>query len=385
VAGSSLAVLETVLERWDGSDEDCFAQNEIYQVMLKQCVPNEESKPQIKWFVTPIELVMAGLSMSPQTQLYAGIASAYLPTLGLNKLKAYGGTTEIATKEFESISRTVVVTNPPPAGLLKVFEFPDTLTGPADWVPADAASFTAFNWNIDGAYKALGAMYDTFQGRPGSWDQLIDGLSDQADGIHIKEDIVDVLTGEVQFYMNIKPGADLNADMPTNPLQGIVAISVRDAAKARTLIDHILKEADEETATRMFQGTEILEVQGDNPVAIAIVNDRIYFAENSTRLESAILGMTGEPLSRSPRYLAAKAHMPEKFSMTSWTDPALQWETFYTKLKAGEFDNMLEGNLNTSTLPEFTVISKYLRPTVSYMVPTERGTMTVNFTLRPTR
>lgn len=382
--GSSLAVLETILERWDGSDPNCFAENEHYKAMLSQCITDPEAKPVLKWFVTPIELIMAGLSLSPETQMYAGIGSAYLPTLGLNRLKAIGGTTELATDEYDHLTKTVVITNPPASGLIKVFQFPDTLTTPPNWVPADAAQYMAMHWDIDGAYHAIGAIYDTFQGTPGAWEQFIDAISQQpgGPGLHLKDDVIDTLTGQVQGYMIIPAGADINAS-DFQP-QGIVAIAVTDAVKAQKLLNVLVAEKGDVTS-REFKGVTVYEVAGDKTAAFAVVHNHIFLAENVQRLESAIIGETANPLAKSPAYQAVAAHMPEKKSMTSWVDAALQWEAGYEKLRAGAFDNALEGALDFGKLPPFETLRKYMRPTASYMVPTEKGSMTVNFTLRPKR
>ncbi|MCA9029405.1 MAG: hypothetical protein KDA66_01275 [Planctomycetaceae bacterium] len=382
VIGSSLSVLETVLERWDGSDDKCFANSELYQEMLKQCVPDANAKPVMKWFVTPIELIMAGMSMSPETQMYAGIGSAYLPTLGLNKLKALGGATELATEEFDSVSRSVVIANPPASGLIKVFQFPDSLTGPPAWVPHDAAQYIALHWDIGGAYDAIGAMYDTFQGSPGAWNQLVDSLSDQpgGPGLHIKNDVIDTLTGVGQGYLVIPPGTDINA-ADFQP-RGVVAIGVTDSAKAETLLRKILAEENDFTE-RKFNDHTVFELAGSKTAAAAVVNNEIILAEDVQRLESVIIGRTGNPLSETPQYKRMAAYLPEKFSTLSWVDPAVQWEAGYEKLRGGAFDNIFDGSFDPAVLPPFAVVKKYMRQTAAYSRPTERGYITTSFSLRP--
>ncbi|MEZ5940055.1 MAG: hypothetical protein R3C18_01605 [Planctomycetaceae bacterium] len=382
VIGSSLSVLETVLERWDGSDDKCFANSELYQEMLKQCVPDADAKPVMKWFVTPIELVLAGMSMSPETQMYAGIGSAYLPTLGLNKLKAFGGAVELATEEYDSVSRTVVISNPPASGLIKVFQFPDTLTGPPAWVPHDAAQYFALHWDVGGAYDAIGSIYDTFQGAPGAWDQLIDGISEQpgGPGLHIKHDIIDTLTGVGQGYMVIPPGADINS--PDFQPRGVAAFGVTDNAKAENLLRKVLAEQND-FAERKFKDHTVFEFSGSKTAAIAVVNNEIIVAEDVERLESVIIGRTGNPLSETPQYKKMAAYLPEKFSTLTWVDPAVQWEAGYEKLRGGAFDNIFDGSFDPSVLPPFAVVKKYMRQTAAYSRPTERGYITTSFSLRP--
>lgn len=379
--GSSLAVLETVLDRWDGSDPDCFAQHEQYVELRKQCL-TADSQPVMTWMVTPIELIMAGLALSPQTQLYGGIASAYLPTLGLNKLKAYGGTLELATADYDYLSKTVVITNPPPTGLLKVFEFPATLTGPPDWVPADASQYLGVNWNISGAYQAIGAIYDTFQGRPGSFEQLVDGLARNpgAGGLHIKKDIVDVLSGEVQLYTGVPANLDLTSgDLP---ISGVAAIGVHDAAKAEALVTRLLNEGNVDSNSRTLNGVKVIEIPGDRTVVVAFTNSHILISDDAAKVELAANGGVAAPLSKGAVFAALQPHLPAQSSLISWSDPAGQWEPLYESVRSGAFDNSLDSEIDLGKLPKFEAIRKYMQPAISYMVPTERGSMTVGLVLK---
>lgn len=383
--GSSTAVLETLIDRWDGTNADCFAESALYKDVMSRALPDAGAAPVFKWFFTPVELIMAGLSMNSDTQMFAAIGSAYLPTLGLNKLKAMGGTVEIATEKYDFVTRSITVADPPASGLIKVFTFPDTLTGPPVWVPDTASQYTAAHWDLDTAYKAIGSIYDTFQGAPGAWDQLMDGLSQQPGnpGLHLKKDIIDTVTGVFQAYF-IFPD-DINPEEAKVPFDGVVSIGVTDEAKALKLLTTIVGASNGSVTEQDFQGHKVFVItNGDDEEhgAFAIFDKQIFLGDSIERVQNVILGRTGNPLTGSDFYKSVATHLPEKMSMTSFSDPTKVTPAMYEKLRAGEFDSALEGALDFSKLPPYEVIRKYLQPSASYMIPTDRGSMTVNFTLR---
>ncbi|MCA9078918.1 MAG: hypothetical protein KDA58_00105 [Planctomycetaceae bacterium] len=383
VLGTSVALLETVIDRWDGQDDDCLAENELFQEVMSIAAPDQDAAPVAKWFFRPIELVMAGLSSFPETQLYAAGATGFLPALGLNKLKAMGGAAEMATEKYDSITRQVTITEPPASGLIKVFTFPDTITGPPDWVPETAGQYTAVHWDLQIAYRAIGTIYDTFQA-PGAWDQLIDNVSQQPglQGLHIKKDFIDVFSGAFQAYFNVSanPGDVENSV----PFEGVVSFAVTDAEGAERFLAAIASATQGKMEAQDFQGKKLylIDKPDGTKAAVGLAGDRVLLGDTVERVQNVILGRTGAPLKDSGHYQQVRTHLPATMSATSWTDASRQTPAAYEKLRNGEFDNALEGQFDFSTLPPYDVIRKYMRPAASYMIPLERGSMTVNFTLR---
>ncbi|WP_437230469.1 hypothetical protein SH661x_001984 [Planctomicrobium sp. SH661] len=371
VVASSISILESVLENWAGDSEESFATNEIYTEIIDKC-SDEDSNPALLYYFDPVGLLATGLGMNPDTQLFAGMV--YSPAFGLTGFKGLGGTVELATEEYDSISRAMYYVDGPASGILKIFEFRPTISAPPAWVPAEAGQFIALDWNIKGAYEAIESIYDSFTG-PGKFDQVITGLSQQgAANLHIKNDIVDVLSGQIQWYL-------IPSEKPEDML-GTVAIGVNDAAKGQRLIDGIMK-LNGEVETSEFKGVQLSAPAGEDKTGVAAIKDNmILIAKDTEQLKLTLSGPAKTPLVKSEEYKQMAKIIPEKVSLLAFQDPADSLAAPYEKARAGDFDSVTEGQLDLSVLPPFEVLRKYLTPSASYFVPDEHGTLGVQFSLK---
>jgi hypothetical protein len=377
VVGSTVSLLESVLNRWDGEHTATFADTPVYGEVMAKCRSGADAQDAFRWFVSPIELVTAGLTLNPEYQMVSIMMNAYLPTLGLNRFKGIGGVLELSTEEFDSVYRSMIYAEPPATGVLKVFQFRPTVEGPPAWVPADAAQFFALDWNVAGAYDAVESIYDAFTGQPGQFERMLNQLGGpgQAADLHPKRDIIDAFSGTVYGYL-IPSEEDDPADM-----RGVLAIGVTDEDKGRRLLEEAVKSAGGSTAEA--RGTTVYHLSGeDSPGVAAIHAGQIFIADNLERLGQALEGKVDNPLAESPRFQQVQARIPETVSILSYQDASDQLQTGYEALRSGNFDGLTQGAFDFSVLPPFDAISKYFRPTASYVIPDENGAITVQFTLK---
>jgi len=370
VVASSFSLLESVLDQWDGDSENSFATNAIYSEIIEKCT-DEDSEPVLQYFIDPVGLLATGLGMNPDTQLFAGMV--YSPAFGLHNFKGMGGTVELATKEYDSLSRAMYYVDGPASGILKIFELRPTISTPPDWVPADAGQFMAFDWNIKGAYESIESIYDSFTGA-GKFAQMMTGLSQQAPGnLHIKKDIVDVLSGQIQWYL-------LSSAAPED-LSGTLAIGVNDAAKGQKLIDVVMGNIGESETTE-FKGTQLSAASGEGKGAAAVKDNFILIAKTTDQLKLSLSGPARAPLLKSDVYQSIAKSIPEKVSLLAFQNPADQLAAGYEKARAGDYDSFTEGKLDLSVLPPFEVLRKYFTPSATYFTPDEHGTLGVQFSLK---
>jgi hypothetical protein len=372
VVGSGASLLESVLQRWDGKHEQTLASNEIYEHIMKKCSPNPRIKSTFSYFVDPVGLVATGMAMAPQTQLFAGMV--YVPTFGLSSLKAIGGAMELASGEYDSISRSIYYVDGPVSGVLKIFEFRPTASAPPSWVPADADQYFTFDWNIKGAYEAVESIYDSFTG-PGKFAAMVDGLAQQGTGLHLKNDVIDVLTGKFQGY--VMP----NAEDPSQTRFGL-SIGTAGKEKAQKLVDAVF-EATGGVETSDYDGLKLyVPSEEGKPGAAVVKDDSIFLSNSSDDLKLALSGKSESPLAKSAAYAPIAKIVPENVNFLVHQNPADQMEAGYKKLREGEFDGLIEGAIDFSTLPPFEKIRKYFLPNTSYIVPSEKGAMGVQFVLK---
>ena len=372
VVASSVMLIESLLERWDGNHQMTFADSEIYTEIMNQCAP-AGARPSIIWYYEPIQLALAGMAASPEMAMASAMASAYMPILGLNNLKGVGGVIEMATEEYDSISRTMIYAEAPVTGVLKVFEMPSTLQGPPAWVSANSGMYFGFHWNVEGAYQSIETMYDTFTGQPGAFDQMVSQTAKRADGpdLHPKDDIIDALTGVVHMSMN---APEEGSETPT----GMISVHVKDVKKAQSLLDAMSQKNEFEIEE--YSGAQIYKLT-TGVGAAAIHQDAFFFASSVDYIKNMLDGK-GVSLKDDPNFKQLTSKLPPKQSYVSFANAANGWEQGYENLRNGEYDSVTEGELDFSVLPPFAKISKHFIPYTSYGVQIENGALMVQYGLR---
>jgi hypothetical protein len=389
VIGNDVPVLEAVLARWDGNHGETFANSEVFKTVMEK-TKTDNRMPAIVWYGDPMGGLQTALNRAqnipPQFQIVAGI----LPMLGLTHLKAVGGSIDVATADFDSVTKMFFYIEPPASGdlgLLGVFHFSPTEISPPDWVTDSATGYFGANWNVDEAVGAVQKLYETFNG-PGSFDQLMQQAADNPNGpkLNPRKDLLDQLTGLVQMvnYPVQTPRVQTTSGTPQQ--QPVVfAMAVKDEQKMSDVLARLSKTPNFPGESRQFQGTTLYEIpmpnQQGGKMAIAVAKGSLIFATDSTRLEQLLRGGGGTPLTETAEYKKVAKFFPDKVSMLGFQDQRDQLKTVYEALRSGQAGQQFQG-FDFSTLPPFEDISKYLRQTGSYAVPDENGALLVNFSLK---
>ena len=378
VFSNELDAIKEVLLRWDGKSDDTLAENDQYKYIQAQC--KGESEGQIKLFLTPSGLISTGISIAQTTFPQAAMASGFLPLLGLDGLKGYGGTITIDEGDFESIANFFVYVERP-QGLIGLFQFPSIQQAPAKWIPATVASYAGINWDVATAYKSVEGLIDSIQGK-GQTARFLDQLADQGPNIHIKKDFLDHLDGKIQFVQ----GEPKQADEDAPPIPSIFAtLGLKDAAKMKKTLASLAKAIGPLVETREFNGETIYEGQlpgGDTTISFAIAEGQLVITNDTPMLEGMMRGRTGQgaPLADSPEYKRIAKVFPAKTSMQSFQRTDVQLKVYYEMLRKADPESL--GGIDGSKLPPFEKISKYLIPGGGYAVPDKKGAKSVNFSLK---
>lgn len=385
--GSNIDLLQDVLIRWDGEHSQTFADDEIFSTIMRNCHPSEAENSQFQWYFSPIDMFrsVAMLPQANQGGISPAMALGFLPALGLDKFKAIGGASAIGTEEFDSVTHTFVYVNQPTSGLVKFFEFPAVRQSPPDWVPADVSAYTSANWDISGAYEAVEAIVDFFQ-PPGTLANAINQLAQQGPRIHVKDDIVDSLSGRFQMFGEMPDDTSADSVQP-----GVFALELRDEAKVADVLMRVAEFSQGNLKTRDFRGSTIYEMdlpnlQGGVPqsMGVTVAKGQLFIATDVQLLESYLrIDVADEPLANSTAWRRVSSHFPNETSIIGFGRPASQIEPLYEQLRSGELDEVTDDvEIDFSTLPEFERLAGYFTTTGSYAVPAENGALFVNFSLR---
>lgn len=384
VATSDLDTAKGVLARWDGKHSDTFADNDNYNLILEKCSTDDEDGLFV-WYINPMGLVQAGIqqaaAQNPQVALIAG---AVLEPLGLMSLKAIGGSADMATEEFDGISKTFFVIEQPTKGLLNVFQFPAIEQKPPKWVSANAGAWFSLNWDIAGAYNAAGALFALAPNAPpGGLDAIVDNLAEQGPKVHLKKDVLDLLSGRIQVV--VEPGKKKDDDPAQDRV--VVALGLNDAKKFQATLNKLTKMPGFPGETREFKGSTIIEFEVPDftgslepkKAGLAIGQDQLMFSNDVTAIEAMLRGdIDGDALVDSAAYKSIAEHLPAKASIVSFSRNDSQVEALWEMAKGGQAALFLP-QIDFSKLPDFDAVKKYLTPNGGYSVPDKKGVLFVSF------
>lgn len=382
VLSSEVEAIKEVLERWDGNSDDSLAQNEQFKYIQAQC-KMESGEPLIKWFLNPIGLVQSGIAMAQTTMPQAGMAAGFLPMLGIDGLKGWGGAADLDEGELEGVANSFVYAENP-KGILGIFQFPAIQMTPPKWVPADIGSYMGANWNVLGAYTSIETLIDSFYGR-GATARFLDTYAEQGPMVHWKKDFIDHLDGKIHILQADPKEDDDDDDEDAGPPtpQVLVGFGLKDAAKMKKTLAAAAKEGNSNLETREFNGDTIYEMNAaseEPTVSLAISEGHLLVSNDTPLLEGVMRSQSGRTsLTDSDDYKRVAKFFPSKLSMFSFQRGDAQLKTYYNMLRNS--DNVIDG-IDVSKLPPFEAISKYLQPSGGYTVPDKKGAKSVTFSMK---
>ena len=384
VISSSQRVMESLIENWDGTSSDSLSNNEKYSFVLNRLETEPGSADSI-FYLDLIGLVtkLSQTGSFGDGQFIASMAIAQLPMLGLNQLRAIAMVTEEGTDDVQMINRAMVYTDQPPAGLMRAFMLAPVQAAPPSWVKEDASLYMSTKWQVTEAYSAIEELVDGFQG-PGTLAALIDQASASGPGVHIKDDLIDQLTGEVQLV-----GGGVDPSSNTNEM--LVAIGVRDADAFSNLLARVSDEPGFPLTIREFQGFTLYEVSQAGPtIGLTVANGSFLIAMGERMMEQTLRN-DGDirPLAESDEYQRISQHFPSEVVTVNFARTAEQYRSFYELLQSGSAEDQFPGmdelfsRIDFTTLPPFEAVSRYLAPAGGFTVADENGYVSEGYSLKP--
>ena len=397
VLGNGTDTLKKVIARWDGKNSSTFADNPFYRYIAEKGA-GDGAAPIAEWYIDPIAAVTGMINGIDPNNFQAQLILGFLPTLGLDKIKAIGGTVNLGTPKYEEISRTVIYVDPPRTGALDLLKFPATSQSPPKWVPANAGSYMSLNWDLQAAWRGIATLVDSFNPQgPGTFENLMNGFAMQPGGpmIHPKKDFLDHLSGRIQFVTD-STEPEQAGDLPGQRM--LFALGVKNADGLKATITKLVNTPGSPVTTRQFQGETIYELPSPaqlgnaagGKIGISIAKGNLMVGVPVTLLEQALRGDV-EPLSASADYKRLAASFPAQASSIGYSRQNTQLRTIYELFRKGGFPGASPGAgfpgaggggfpVDLKKLPPFSVVQKYLLPSGSYIIPDKNGAVLVSFT-----
>lgn len=389
---SDQAALKDLLSHAKGRDAS-LASSELYGEILSRVGKDA----QVLWYLDITQAIALGTQAASENGANAEQIAAQMQILGLNNLKALGGSFSFSVGNFDSVGKIFLYAPGPSTGLLKIFQMPATDLKPQPWVPASAASYQSISWDLDGAWTAINELVDQFA--PGVMDQVAKSLAGpNGDGLDLKRDVFDPLGDRITIISDFKkPITDKSQRL-------LLGVALEDAQAFQTTLNKIFDLAKASPKKRTFQGStiydfdvpaEFSESSGiSGPISLTIAKDTLFVSSEPSLLEQ-VLRPGGPSLADSPDFQQLNQFYPTQASTFSYQKPEEQARAAYSMFKSGQlqealkqasandpnapdFDKLLDPEL----LPEFEVFEKYLAPGGGFAVMTQDGVMFTQFTSR---
>ena len=393
VVASDPTALEAVLVRWDGTHGSTFADSDAFSYIADR-TKSDGREPVLLWYADVMGSVRSAVLGSGQGGMPAQLALSYLPVLGIDEFKAVGGSMDWATEDYASVGKVVLYADRTDRAL-GLFTFPPAPTAPPAWVPADAASYAAFNWDLAGAYDAVRATYDSMIGS-GEFDRFIAERSADRDlPVDIEADLIDAFSGKIELVSypiapEVLAESVESGEQPPQPV--VIALGLKDPRKLSELLEKSVAGSGGELSSRDFRGTPVYEAANPSDgqrFGFAVSGDTLLLSPDVTRLESALRGPADAPLVQSETFREAVTTMPAAVSILTFSDQTGQAETFYNMFRDGTLAEQAPGGQGEAlknvadALPPFDAVRKYLGLSAGYLVPDEHGALWVSFGLEP--
>jgi hypothetical protein len=375
VASNSVDALKQILDRWSGAVQGAFAANATLR-QVQQVTIQPDRAPALFWYLDPIGATVSLLTQGSTSNPTAALALSRLPKLGLTSFRGVGGTIDFATGAHDTVTRIAGVVQQPVSAAMALVQFPATGLTPPAWVPNEVDSCLMLNWDAQTAYSGAEQMADEFLG-PGGLAKALAVLSTRTDPpIHVKNDVIDGLTGQVTIIQG-KPARKSSRKGAT-----VLAIGLKDPQKFEKIVRQLIDQPGSKAGSRTVGKTTVAVFDGkQSSTHLAVAYGVLLVSNDAALLDGIVSSTTDDPLVGSAEYLRLSANVPAEKSLFSIQRPVNQLEVAYEILKQGGVT--VPGGVDLKLLPTFDRIRQHFLPTATWAAPTNDGFQYVSFSLLP--
>ncbi len=425
VGCSDRTELDNLLIRWAGGEVEKIrplSKNRKFITIMNRCRGTQESPPELRFYIDPIELARSANRGSAGAQM----AINMLPILGLDGFLAAGFSSIMEVEEFESVFHGHVLLANPRKGILEIVAMKPGDYRPESWVPSNVTNYMTTSWDVPKMYSEIGQIVDTFMGEDAFENQVQENINDEI-GIDFYEDFIKTLSGRITYTQWVVPPARVNSNV------NVIAFGLRDKDKFLETMDIFMERIQEENEdevilqTREYKGVTIwsqpdeqidrqqerlrermeergqpmVELRSDQP-CFAIVNDDFVFSTDLKFLEVAIDTDRGdlEPLRTEARYAAvskkiARILKTDTPSAIFYSQPEDVMRMLFEVAASDDVNSFLDRQseeneylarfkrtVDENPLPDFEEVKQFFQPSGAFITSDETGYHMFGFQMR---
>ncbi|MGD0653174.1 MAG: hypothetical protein ABSA16_02420 [Thermoguttaceae bacterium] len=402
VGGNNLEAVKRILGIWNGEKGKVLSDNENFGTIMNRCQGSKDERPQIIWFVDPINIMRSIAEQNVDLR----VAVAILPVLGLDGLSAIGGSIMYDVGQYDSINHLHVLLENPRSGIIKMIALEPGVSTPERWAPTDVASYMTIHVKFDTALKTLVPMYDSLSGE-GVFARMIEQRFTALTGIDFEKQILPALEGRVTYITWFEKPASMVSGVT------LVAVKLKDTEAVGKVLDALAKRFDERISRQSSSGKDYYRVNipvpqnvpDPPPVPIpcfGIVDDYFVFTNRPSLYEKVLSTLAEDAKSLGDdlefKLIANKIKRqsggakPVMLGFSRPEEGLRYWydminsdstrESLKKQAQKNPFFKSLDTTLQNNPLPPFEVIRQYLAPGGSMATDDSSGLHFMSFTLR---
>ncbi len=405
VLSSNWGALANILTAWDQGIEEPLADNRSFAAVHEKCRGLRDEPPQFFWYADPIALTKALIPREGSNALVL----ALLQPLGLEGIRAVGGSLTMVTQRFDIIAQAHVLLAEPREGILNLPTFISGNTRPEAWIPDDAAAYTTINFDFGLTYDKVRRLVDRFTAE-GATAAQVQQTFDRL-GLHFEDDVLSHLDNRLTIAAWIqKPSTTFTS------VAQLFGLRLKDPTRFRPILEKVIERFPDRFEKDNYAGViyyrintnrrprRLLEDENAQPPspAIAIIGSHLVFSDRHVAIERAIAA------SRDPSRTLAKAidfklivSQAERMvgegqmCLLSFNRPEENFRMMYEIAtnqqnrealgRRGETNRglrIVHRALEANPLPPFETLRKYLAPGGAVLIDDASGLHYISFTLR---
>lgn len=408
IASSAIEYLETMAEDWAANRpaESSLADNGKFVSIMTRCVGTEGERPQISFFIDPLQIVRDLVPKNAGTMLALGM----IGPLGIDGIEAVGGSWIVSPPDFDAISHMHLLLASPRKAVLSTLRPKSGSTTPEEWVPDSVGTYATVNWDLALTLKGVEQLFDKIRGEGALENSAFKPAADRF-GIDIRNDIVGNLQGRITLIQGFVRPVTINSG------SNVYAFKLNDPAAFKTrVLEKVIGIIESRTEVRSDSigklRFNVITIDRQNAgansairqpqICFGIHEDYLLIADSKymmTQIAECITG-TNPKLLDSVEYqliserISAQLQEQECAAIT-YSRPEESLQLFYELARDKSnrerlrqisdnngFFKALLAALEKHELPPFSVISKYLAPSGGFLVEEETGMHYMSFSLR---
>ena len=226
---SSEKELNNFFLRWDGEEVEKvrpLSKNRKFITIMNRCRSEKDLPNDVRFFFDPI----ATYKSFGRGNFEMQAAIAFFPAIGLDTIRAMGGSMILEDDEYEAIVHSHLLLASPRKGITKVISLKPGDYEPEEWIPGDALLYMTTSWDVPQMYQELRGIFDLTIGE-GLFDSTIKEQFDERFEMSLENEFLAQFSGRISFtQISIEPGK-------LNSASWVVGFGLNDPSQAKEVGD----------------------------------------------------------------------------------------------------------------------------------------------------